>query len=112
MGKPLTSNSFIQWLGEDKYQDLVNFTLKYLSEIRLPKKRGTFVEFRSGMINISPIGRNASIEERNEFNAYAIQYSSSFGMEILTSSSYDKIHNIRKTLVETLKKQFPDYGLT
>lgn len=71
MGKALTSNSFIQWLGEEKYQDLVNFILKYLSEVRLPKKRGTFVEFRNGMINVSPIGRNASIEERNEFEAYA-----------------------------------------
>ena len=26
--------------------------------------------------------------------------------------SYDKIHNIRKNLVESLKKEFPDYGLT
>lgn len=26
--------------------------------------------------------------------------------------SFDKIHNVRKTLVESLKKEFPDYGLT
>jgi hypothetical protein len=26
--------------------------------------------------------------------------------------SYDKIHNVRKSLVEALKKEFPDYGLT
>lgn len=26
--------------------------------------------------------------------------------------SFDKIHNIRQTLVESLKKEFPDYGLT
>ena len=32
--------------------------------------RGTFVEFRSGLINISPIGRNCSREERNEFEKY------------------------------------------
>lgn len=25
---------------------------------------------------------------------------------------FDKIHNVRKTLVESLKKEFPDYGLT
>jgi phosphomannomutase len=75
MGKALSTNSFIQWLGEEKYQDLVNFTLKYLAEVRLPKKRGTFIEFRNGMINISPIGRNASIEERNEFEAYVLSLS-------------------------------------
>lgn len=26
--------------------------------------------------------------------------------------SYDKIHNIRRDMVEALKKEFPDYGLT
>jgi len=29
--------------------------------------RGTFIEYRTGMINISPIGRNCSREERDEF---------------------------------------------
>lgn len=36
------------------------------------------------MINVSPIGRNCSVEERDEFE------------------KYDKIHGIRKTFVETL----------
>lgn len=70
LGKPLSSNSFIQWLGEDKYQELADFCLGYISKLKLPKKRGTFVEFRSGMINVSPIGRNASVDERDEFEAY------------------------------------------
>lgn len=26
-------------------------------------------------------------------------------------SRYDKIHNIRRDLVDALKKEFPDYGL-
>ncbi len=32
--------------------------------------RGTFIEFRMGMINVSPIGRNCSQEERVEFERY------------------------------------------
>jgi Eukaryotic phosphomannomutase len=32
--------------------------------------RGTFIEFRTGMMNISPIGRNCSREERNTFEQY------------------------------------------
>lgn len=32
--------------------------------------RGTFIEFRNGMINVSPIGRNCSQEERDEFEKY------------------------------------------
>ncbi|KAK4863250.1 hypothetical protein LT330_002028 [Penicillium expansum] len=94
LGESLASNNFIQWLGEDKYQSLVDFVLKFIANTKLPRKRGTFVEFRNGMVNISPVGRAASIEERDEFEAF------------------DKIHNIRKALVESLKKEFPDYGLT
>ncbi|KAL3441158.1 eukaryotic phosphomannomutase [Aspergillus insuetus] len=94
LGKPLTGNSFIEWIGEEKYQKLVNFILKYIANLEIPKKRGTFIEFRNGMINVSPIGRNASVEERIEFE------------------KYDKEHNIRPPFVEALKKEFPDYGLT
>lgn len=52
----------------------MDFSLKYISGLKLPRKRGTFVEFRNGMVNISPVGRNASVDERNEFNAY-VQFS-------------------------------------
>ncbi|KAL4930609.1 phosphomannomutase SEC53 [Aspergillus undulatus] len=94
LGKPLTGNSFIEWIGEEMYQKLVNFILRYIADLDIPKKRGTFIEFRNGMINVSPIGRNASIAERTEFE------------------EYDKVHNIRKPFVEALKKNFPDYGLS
>lgn len=75
LGKPLATTSFIQWLGEEKYQNLVEFCLKYIANVKLPKKRGTFVEFRNGMVNVSPIGRNASMQERNEFEEYVFMSS-------------------------------------
>ncbi len=31
---------------------------------------GTFIEFRNGMLNVSPIGRNCSQEERDEFERF------------------------------------------
>lgn len=49
---------------------------------------------RNGMINISPIGRNASIGERNAFEAH------------------DSTHHIRSAFVSALKQRFPDFGLT
>lgn len=70
LGKPMASNSFIKWLGEDKYQNLVDYCLRYIASVKLPRKRGTFVEYRNGMVNISPLGRSASTEERNEFEEY------------------------------------------
>lgn len=46
------------------------------------------------MINVSPIGRNASIQERHDFEAY------------------DKVHNVRTDMVKALKRQFPDLAVT
>lgn len=95
LGKALPSDSFIQWLGEEKYQNLVKFCLRHISELEgLPVMRGTFVEFRTGMINVSPIGRNASQKEREAFQ------------------EWDKDSGCRKKMVEALRTAFPDLGLT
>ncbi|KAI9759429.1 MAG: Phosphomannomutase [Chaenotheca gracillima] len=94
MGQPLASHSFIKWIGEEKYKQLAKFILHYIADLDIPIKRGTFIEFRNGMINVSPIGRNASNEERQEYERY------------------DKQHGIRTTFVQALKDNFPDLGLT
>ena len=56
--------------------------------------RGTFVEFRNGMINVSPVGRNASKAERDEFEAW------------------DKKNGCRPKMIEAIEKEFPNLGLT
>jgi len=94
LGKPLAAHSFIQWLGEEKYQKLAKFIMRYIADLDLPKMRGTFIEFRNGMINVSPIGRNASNAERGEFEAW------------------DKQNGCREKMIAALKKEFPDIGLT
>ncbi|KAK7203276.1 eukaryotic phosphomannomutase [Myxozyma melibiosi] len=94
LGEKLASQSFINWIGEEKYNKLVKFILRYLADLDLPKRRGTFVEFRNGMINVSPIGRNASNPERLEYE------------------KFDLAHNVRANFVDALKKEFSDYGLT
>lgn len=94
MGKPLSSNSFIKWIGEENYKKLAKFILHYIADLDIPIKRGTFIEFRNGMINVSPIGRNASNQERGEYEKYDLE------------------HKIRATFIEAMKKEFPDLGLT
>ena len=84
-GKEFAKQSIKDKLGEEKLQDFVNFVLGYLSKIRLPVKRGTFIEYRTGMLNVSPIGRNCSQAERDAFE------------------QHDKEHNIRKDFVTALK---------
>jgi len=93
-GQEIGRESIQRFMGEEKLQKFINFCLGYLSKIILPVKRGTFIEFRAGMLNISPIGRSCSQGERDDFERY------------------DKIHNIRRNMIEALKIEFPDIGLT
>ena len=72
-GKPLAVQSLKDFLGEDKLKRFINFVLHYIADLDIPIKRGTFIEFRKGMLNVSPIGRNCSQEERDEFEKYDLQ---------------------------------------
>lgn len=81
-------------LGEDNIKRLVNWVMKYLSDIDIPVKRGTFIEFRTGMFNVSPIGRNCSREERNEYEKFDLE------------------HKIREKMVSAMQKEFADLNLT
>jgi phosphomannomutase len=65
--------SLKKYLGEDKLKELINFILHYIADLDIPIKRGTFVEFRNGMLNVSPIGRNCSQEERDEFEQFDLK---------------------------------------
>ncbi|XP_044459795.1 phosphomannomutase isoform X1 [Triticum aestivum] len=75
-------------------QEFINFTLHYIADLDIPIKRGTFIEFRSGMINVSPIGRNCSQQERDDFE------------------KYDKVHNVRPKMVSVLREKFAHLNLT
>jgi phosphomannomutase len=82
------------YLGEEKLRRFIDYCLWYLAtQVKCPVKRGTFIEFRASMLNISPVGRNCSREERDLFE------------------QYDQEHQTRKKMVEALKDKFPDYGL-
>ncbi|KAH8741808.1 phosphomannomutase [Cryptosporidium ryanae] len=92
-GKLIHSESISKHLGEDSLKKLINFCLRYIAELDIPIKRGTFIEYRTGMLNISPIGRNCSYEERLEF--YEL----------------DKTKNIRQSFIDALSVEFKDMNL-
>lgn len=94
-GKELIEEaSIVSHLGEERLQRLINFVLRYVAELDIPVKRGTFIEFRKGMLNVSPIGRNCSQQERCDFEVY------------------DKEAKVREQFVAVLQKEFADYNLT
>ena len=39
LGKQLPSQSFIKYVGEDRYKPLVNFILHYIADLDIPIKR-------------------------------------------------------------------------
>ena len=91
----LAKASIADFLGEGAIKEIVNWVMRYLSDVDIPVKRGTFIEFRTGMLNISPIGRNCSRDERNDFEAH------------------DKVHGVRPAMVEAMKAEFAEkYDLT
>ena len=89
-GAFFSQKSVKDYLGEDRLKKLINFCLHYIADLDIPIKRGTFIEYRTGMLNISPIGRNCSREERDEFE------------------QYDHKTGVRKAFVEKLRAEFGD----
>jgi len=92
-GQQIAEQSILKKFGDKVLQKLINFSLKYMSELELPAKRGTFVEFRTGLINLCPVGRSCSYEERLEF------------------AKFDTENNIRLKFKEALEKEFGELGL-
>lgn len=92
----LGSQCFRKYLGEENLRELINYILKYLSNLEdVPVKRGTFIEYRNGMLNVSPIGRSCSREERNHFE------------------KWDNETKCRNKMVYELEKEFGKrFGLT
>eukprot|EP00127_Corallochytrium_limacisporum_P002914 Clim_evm3s143 gene=Clim_evmTU3s143 len=93
-GKQIGEASILDHLGEAGLRKVVDFALKYIADLDIPKKRGTFVEYRKGMLNISPIGRNCSIEEREEFYAW------------------DMDTKVREKMVSAIREHCADLNLT
>jgi phosphomannomutase len=93
MGIPLPGSSFIQQVGEAKYEAFVSWALEYINNLNIPIKRGPLFELRNGNVNFSPIGQGVSYAEMEEIQRY------------------DKAHGIRKTMIEALETRFSNLEL-
>ena len=83
--------SFSNFFGEEHFKALINICLKVLSDVDCHVKRGTFIEFRNGMINISPIGRACSQQEREEFY------------------EFDNTHKTRENIISKIQTLWNNY---
>lgn len=92
--KCIHEKSFVEAMSEIHFKEFINICLFVLSETDCPVKRGTFIEFRNGMLNISPIGRACSQKERDYFE------------------NFDKEKNVRKKMIEKIKNKWWFYVTT
>lgn len=93
-GLEISKQSIQLHLGDTDIKRLINFCLRYIADLDIPVKRGTFIDYRNGMINICPIGRQCTYEERLEFN------------------KYDQEHSVRQNMIDALKNEFSDVDIT
>ena len=87
----IETQKFSNYFGEELFKKLINICLYVLSETDYKIKRGTFIEYRNGLINISPIGRGCSQDERDEFY------------------EYDLKNKLREKMINQIKKKWIKY---
>jgi phosphomannomutase len=85
--------SLLKKIGEENYKRLVNQTLKVLADTDIPVKRGTFIELRTGMVNVCPIGRSCNLSERIDFY------------------NFDLKHKVRDTIAAKLSQSLAELNL-
>jgi len=85
--------SFEKHIGKDKLDELCKFCKEYIDGLDIPVKTSNHVERRAGMINVSPVGRDCTREQRNAYE------------------EYDLKNNIRKDFVNVLKEKFGHLNL-
>jgi phosphomannomutase len=90
-GLLIHKKSLLDYLSQEKLNIFISYVLKYISELKIPIKTGTFLEMRNGMMNISPIGRNCTQAQRDEFERY------------------DNKEHVREIMIKNLKEEFPEY---
>jgi len=70
--------------------EVKHFLNNLIHQSRYPIKTGTHVEVRTGMINLSTVGRDCSREQREEYY------------------KWDKVNKEREVLAQVIEKQFDD----
>ena len=87
-GELLSIKNIKDELEEYEIQDIIHTILYYIIKVKIPYKRGKFIDFRTAMLYISPTGSDITQEERVEF------------------AKYDEEHNVRKKMIEYLETSF------
>lgn len=89
-GQQVAVDKLEDYLGDEQVSRLIQFLLRLLADCPSPWRTGTFIERRNCMLNISPIGRDCSPEQREAFY------------------TWDQQNHCRQELVRQITTAFPD----
>jgi len=92
-GVKFHENSLKDRIGEARLNQFVHEAQRLIDEFQYPVKTSNFVEVRMGMINVAPIGRDCTYDQRLQF------------------FEYDKTHHVRDGMIAKLKVQFPEFAM-
>ena len=74
-------------LGEEKYSNLIRFLYEYIVTIDVPFKVGNYLDERSAVINVSPVGNPISKEQREFMKKFEAE---KHPVEIMRKTCEDK----------------------
>jgi len=92
-GELFHKNDIRKQMGEELITKVINFTLRYIANLDIPCKRGSFVRFRTGMMYVTSVGGDCSKQERADF------------------AEYDLIHNVRSKMIKAYMDEFEKDGV-
>jgi len=78
----------------EEMTEMIDWALIYISKLKLPFKRGLFIDYRESLINISPAGRWSACQDER---AAALK---------AEWVAYDKEHKVRFKMVNDMKDAF------
>ena len=99
--------------SEEQIQEMLNFGLRYIAKLELPVKRGTFIQYRTSTINISPIGRDCTLEERKTFIEYDKKNHILDNFKLAFDNEFGKKFNVSTDIGGQISFDvFPKYSFT
>ena len=89
--------SMKELLGEEKYNTLIKFILDYIDKVKVPIQVGNYLDERSALINVSPVGNPITKEQREEYKKWEKDHHTVEIMRKKCEEKFGKEYNLRFT---------------
>jgi phosphomannomutase len=85
------------FLGQEKYDNLIKFFLDYIDKVEVPFKVGNYLDERSAVINVSPVGNPITKEQREEYRKWEQEHHTSEKMRKACEDKFGEEYKLRFT---------------